>query len=190
MAFETMTQYIKNPFDQFHNLDFLEINRQGLNWYNRFNFSWKIKEKFHIHFSGGITYAQTLGIWNEDTTNLKGGNFDGQIQPDASLGLDYRFQRWITFHSTYSYGSTFLYSDNIARKQQFSLTTRIAPFVKSKHGILSCFTFELAYLHNYYRDADQSFSGPIGFFYWQWDWSKENRMRRKKQVESDQIKPE
>ncbi len=174
LAFETMFQYLKNNFDQFHNLDYLEINRRGINWYNHINMSWKIGNKWHIHLAGGITYAENLQISNKDLPNYTGKTFNYLISPDYSLALGWRFKRWISFHSSYSYGSTFLYADNIARKQQFVLATRIAPFVKSKKGFLNSFRFELAYLYANFPDARQNISGPIGFLYWQWNWSEKS----------------
>lgn len=172
IAFETMFQYLKKDFDQFHNLDYLDINRKGINWYNHLNISWKIGNKWHIHLAGGITYAESLTISNSDTLNYIGKDFSNLISPDFSLAIGWRLKKWISFHSSLSYGSTFLYADNIARKQQYVLATRIAPFIKSKKGFFNSFRFEFAYLNAKFADANRSITGPIGFFYWQWDWSK------------------
>ncbi len=181
VAYETMFQYLGEERDQFHNLNYLDIERQGANWYNHLNFSWKIGDRFHVHLSGGATYSENLTISNglDSTSFYKGRSFNKSINPDFSIGLDWRIKRGITLHSTASYGSTFLYADNIPRKQQFTFGSRMAPFIKSKSGFLNCFRFELSFLHNNYPDASTGFSGPIGFLYWQWDWSKENRERRK-----------
>lgn len=180
IAYETMFQYLnREDFDQFHNLDYLNVSRNGLNWYNHINMSWKVGSKYHIHLSGGATYAEYLQISNNDSLNYVGKEFKDLVSPDFSLAFGWRFKDWISFHSSVSYGSTFLYADNIARKQQFVLATRIAPFVKSKKGFFNSFRFELAFLYANFPDANQSIAGPIGFLYWQWDWSKENRQKRK-----------
>lgn len=179
IAFETMFQYLnKKDFDQFHNLDYLDVYRNGMNWYNHINMSWNVKKIFHIHLAGGATYSKYLQISNSDSLNYIGKEFKDLVSPDFSLALDWRYKDWISFHSSVSYGSTFLYADNIARKQQYVLATRIAPFIKSKKGLFYCFRFELAYLYANFADAGQSISGPIGFLYWQWDWSKENRQKK------------
>ena len=172
LAFETMFQYLKNTFDQFQNLDYLQINRRGINWYNHINTSWKIGNKWHIHLSGGITYAENLQISNNDTLNYTGKSFSNLISSDYSLALGWRFKRGISFHSSFSSGSTFLYADNIAKKQQFVLATRIAPFIKSEKVFFYSFRFELAYLYANFPDAQQNISGPIGFLYWKWNWNK------------------
>jgi len=169
LAFETMFQYIKNELDQFHNLDYLKINRQGANWYNHLNMSWKIGKKWHIHVSGGVTYADSISISNGDSLNYIENSFSQLVSPDFSIGLGWRMKSWITLHSSCSYGSTFLYADNIARKQQFTIATRIAPFINSKKGFFNSFRFEVAMIYANFDDAEISFTGPIGFIYWQWD---------------------
>jgi len=171
LAYETMFQYIKNEFDQFHNLDFLEINRQGSSWYNRINASWNLQEMWHLHISGGFTYAKKIEINNTKYNDIHytGNSFSNLFSPDFSCGIDRRAKDWISFHSTMSYGSTFLYADNIPRKQQFSLATRIAPLSKSKRGFFNSLRIELAFLYINFPDAKESFSGPIGFLYWQWN---------------------
>lgn len=179
IAFETMYQYLKDERDQFHNLDYLAVERQGSNWYNHINLSWQLPKNFHLHLSGGATFGEHISISNGDSIDYIGNSFQNKIHPDYSLGIDWKFSRWMTLHSTASYGSTFLYADNIARKQQFSLASRVAPFINSKYGFLNCFRFELALIHAEFKDAGQSLTGPIGFLYWQWDWSKENRQKRK-----------
>lgn len=175
IAYETMYQFLKNKRDQFYNLDFLEINRHGSNWYNHINMSWNINNNINIHLAGGFTYSDDLSISNGDSLNYIGKSFTNNINPDISIGTDLRAKEWLSFHSTLSYGSTFLYADNIARKNQFTLGARLAPFLNSKAGFLNCLRIEITYLYNNYKDAKESFQGPIGFIYWQWDWSKEKR---------------
>ena len=102
IAFETMYQYLGEQRDQFHNLEYLEINRQGSNWYNHINLSWQLKHDFHLHVSGGSTYAQHLSISNADSTNNFGEKFDNKFHPDYSVGLDWKFSKWMTLHSTTS----------------------------------------------------------------------------------------
>ncbi len=181
LVFETMYQYLDEERDQFHNLNYLEVLRRGSNWYNHINMSWTVKENLYFHISGGATYAQNLSISNADSVNYIGQSFSNLISPDASLGVDWRVNNWLSLHTTASYGSTFLYADNIARKTQITFAGRFAPFFKSKWGILNCFRFEVALLHANFADADQSITGPIGFAYWQWDWSRERRAELKKE---------
>ena len=171
VSFETMFQFIKGEKDQFENLDYLNINRKGKSWYNHFNLSWQISDLWHIHLSGGATYVDSITISNGDTINEVGKSFYNYISPDFSASLDYRYKRWISFHTTISYGSTFLYADNIIRKKQLCIASRVAPFINSEKGFLKSFRIELAFLHANFIDAEESITGPIGFIYWQWNWN-------------------
>ncbi len=177
IAFETMYQFLSEERDQFDNLSYLKISRKGSSWYNHINLSWKIKNSIHFHIMNGATYSENILISNGDSTNHIGNSYKNMLHPDYSFGIGWRIQKWITLHSTYSYGSTFLYADNIPRKQQFVLATRVAPFIKSKKGFFNSFRFELAFLYAKFIDADQYISGPIGFFYWQWNWGKKDRQK-------------
>jgi hypothetical protein len=178
VSFETMFQYLKNERDQFENLDYLNIYRKGGNWYNHINFSWKLYEKWHIHLSGGATYVENIKISKGNTLIETGKSFEKYISPDFSLSLDFRCKKWISFHSTASYGSTFLYADNIIRKEQFCIATRTAPFINSDKGFFKSFRIELAFLHANFQDAEASITGPIGFLYWQWNWRKNKKITR------------
>lgn len=170
VAFETMFQYINiEDFDQFDNLDYLDVSRNGVSWYNRINLSWRLQNNFYLHLSGGSTYSEYLQISNSDSLNYVGKDFNDLVSPDVSLGLGWRCFDWVSFHSSVSYGSTFLYADNIPRKQQYVLATRIAPFLGSNRGYLKNFRFELAFLYANFPDAEESIAGPIGFLYWQWE---------------------
>lgn len=175
VSFETMFQYLKDERDQFENLDYLNVNRQGKSWYNHINISWQIYEFWHIHLSGGASNVDNIKISNGDTLKEIGKSFKNYISPDFSMSADYRFRKWISFHSTASYGSTFLYADNIIRKEQLCLATRIAPFVNSDKGFFNFFRIELAFIHANFFDADESLNGPIGFIYWQWRWNKHKK---------------
>ncbi|MDA3892711.1 MAG: hypothetical protein PF517_13700 [Salinivirgaceae bacterium] len=172
IAFETMYQFLDNELDQFHNLDYLKILREGNNWYNRINMSWQLNNNIHLHLSGGASYTDFISISNGDSINIIGKTFQNYISPDFSIGLDYFLKKWITLHTTASYGSTFLYADNIIRKQQILIASRIAPFINSTKGFLNSFRVELAFLHANFADANESITGPIGYLYWQWQWKK------------------
>lgn len=175
IAFETMFQYLKDERDQFENLDYLDVNRKGRNWFNHINLSWQIFYKWHIHLSGGATYVEHIMISNGDTLNEICKSQKNYLSPDFSVSLDYRYRNWISFHSTASYGSTFLYSDNIIRKEQVCIASRIAPFINSEKGFFKSFRIELAFVHANFIDAEKSITGPIGFLYWQWNWKTNKR---------------
>ena len=168
IAYETMFQFLGEEIDQLDKLESLEIRRQGLNWYHHLNTSWKLASRWHFHLSGGVTVGNQLVISNGEKNNLKQKSWNKFIQPDLSLGIDWRAKSWLGLIASGSYGSTFLYADNIARKQQISLASRVAPFLKRKQGFWHSFRFELAFIHVYFADAQESFAGPIGFVYWQW----------------------
>jgi len=181
VAFETMFQYINKgsfgSFDQFYNLDYLDIKRHGGSWYNHVNMSWKVREKFHVHVSGGCTIAQSITFDSPSLSEEK--SYSSLVSPDYSIGIDWRYKKWGSLHVTHSYGSTFLYADNIPRKRQSTIAGRFAPFIWTNVGFLNSFRIELALINANFPDAQEFIQGPIGFIYWQWDWSKENRQRRK-----------
>ncbi|HBO74965.1 MAG TPA: hypothetical protein DD653_09800 [Marinilabiliales bacterium] len=172
VSFETMFQYLKDERDQFENLDYLNVIRQGKNWYNHINLSWQIADIWHVYLSGGATYIDNTVISNGDTLHEYSKSFRNYISPDFSISLDYRFKKWISFHSTASYGSTFLYADNIIRKEQIILATRIAPFINNDKRFFNSFRIELAFIRADFIDAKESITGPIGFLYWQWNRNK------------------
>ncbi len=172
IAFETMYQYINTEFDQMENLDYLNLKRKGSNWYNHINASWKLKSDLYVHLSFGATYSQNLSIENNDSVNYIGESFSDLISPDVSLAIDWRVANWLSLNTSYSYGSTFLYIDNVPRKNQFVLAARLAPLYKNNFGFFKSFRIELAYIDVSFNDASESIRGPIGFVYWQWNWNK------------------
>jgi hypothetical protein len=169
IAFETMYQFLSNEFDLLEDYEYLNINRKGNSWYNRVNLSWEVSKKSYLHLSTGATYSEMLVIENNDTTNYKGNRYSNLISPDFSISIDYRFKKWISLHLTGSYGSTFLYLDNVPLKQQVAIGTRLAPFINDKLGFLRNFRIEIAIISFYFKDADERVGGPIGFIYWQWN---------------------
>ena len=164
-----MFQYLKDERDQFENLDYLNVLRQGKNWYNHVNISSKINDVWRLHLSGGATFVENCMISNGDTVNRIGKSYKNYVSPDFSISVDFRRRNWISFHATASYGSTFLYADNIIRKEQLCFSTRIAPCINCKKGFFKSLRLELAFLHANFIDAKESITGPIGFVYWQWN---------------------
>lgn len=171
IAFETMFQYLwrtQNQSDQNN----LRVERQGgSSWFNRLNFSWKTQSHLYFHFSTGFTYTQNLLIENKDTLNYEGRFFDKTINPDISLSIDWRPKPWLSTHFTSSYGTTFVYLDNIPRKYQASYGFRVAPFHKNKFGILRTLRAELVGFYMWMPDAKEEIQSVVPifpYFYWQW----------------------
>ncbi|NOQ73061.1 MAG: hypothetical protein GQ574_13715 [Crocinitomix sp.] len=178
IAFETMYQHLwraQNQSDQ----ENMRIERQaGNSWYNRFNFSWKNNKNLHIHFSAGVTYTENLLIENKDSLNYKGAFFNRTINPDISLSVDWRPKPWLSTHFTTSYGTTFVYLDNIPRKYQVSYGFRVAPFYKNKFGILRTFRAEFIGFYMFMPDAGEEIQSVVPifpYFYWQWTCKKRKR---------------
>lgn len=170
ISFETMYQYLwvtQNQSDS----ESLRVERQGNSWFNRFNFSWKNQNHLHFHFSAGLTYTENLLIENKDSINYKGAFFDRTINPDVSFSLDWRAKPWISLHSTVSYGTTFVYLDNIPRKYQWSYGFRLAPFHRSKYSFFRTFRAEFIGFYMWLPDAQEALSSVVPifpYFYWQW----------------------
>lgn len=172
VAFETMYQHLwttQNQSDQSN----LRVERQGGNsWFGRFNFSWHNKGQLHFHFSAGVTYTENLLIENKDEVNYEGVFFSNTINPDVSFSLDWRSLHWLSCHLTTSYGTTFVYLDNIPRKYQLSYGFRLAPFYKNRWGILRTFRAELVGFYMYLPDAGEAIESVVPifpYFYWQFD---------------------
>ena len=171
IAFETMYQHLWNEVTQSDQPNAI-VKRIGNSWYNRFNFSWKIKPKFHLHFSSGVTYVENLYFSNNDSINLIEKFYPTSITPDFNLSVDYRVKPWISCNATLSYGTTFVYLDNIPRKNQISYGFRIAPFYKNKHGFLKNFRAEFIGYVIHLPDINERIESILPIFpylYWQWD---------------------
>lgn len=171
IAFETMFQYLwrtQNQYDQSN----LRVERQGgSSWFNRFNLSWRAKKNVHVHFSTGLTFTESLLIENKDTINYEGKYFEKTINPDVSLSVDWRPRPWISSHLKTSYGTTFVYLDNIPRKYQVSYGFRVAPFYKNRFGILRALRAELIGFYMWMPDAQEDIQSIVPIFpylYWQW----------------------
>ncbi len=172
LAFETMVQYLYKEHKQF-DLENLVIERQGASWYNRLNASFQLTPRTFLHMSGGATYSHRLLIKNKNRTTEKSKLRKDQIFPDASVSFDHRPRPWLTLHLTASYGTTFVYLDNIPNKYQVAYGFRIAPFLKSSEPIFRALRAEFTALYIYFPDANEELFLPIPIFpyaYWQWTW--------------------
>lgn len=178
MAAETMVQYLWRPQNQADHEN-LRVERQGgFSWYNHLNMSWWNQKRLHFHVSFGATYTQNLLIENKDTLNYTGAFFDQTVNPDFSLSVDWRTKPWISTHFTASYGTTFVYLDNIPRKYQLSYGFRIATFYKMKAGFLKNFRAEFIGFYMYLPDAKETIESilPIfPYFYWQWTFKSKKK---------------
>jgi len=183
LAFETMFQYLWQTQNQ-SDLEELFVERQGgWSFFNRINASGKLGRKTFIHSSAGITYTQNLLVHNNDSMNYVGKFFKHTINPDFSLSIDYRWRPWISTHFTSSYGTTFVYLDNIPRKYQLSYGFRVAPFYQSRFGILRCFRAELIGLYIYMPDSKSAIKQELPifpYFYWQWTLKKKTESQKPK----------
>ncbi len=176
IAFETMYQHLWNENKQSEQENAI-VSRKGNSWYNHLNFSWKISDKFYTHFSIGATYVENLYFSNNDSINLIEKFYEKSFTPDYSFSIDYRFKPWISLNMASSYGTTFVYLDNIPRKQQISYGLRIAPFYKNRRAILKSFRAEfIGYFINLpeINESIQSVIPIFPYFYWQWTMNRKH----------------
>lgn len=169
IAYETMYQHLWNTQNQMDQ-DHVRVDRQGNSWYNRLNFSWRNSNNLHIHLSTGLTYTENLLIENKNRESYQGKYYDKTVNPDISLSLDWRVKPGLSTHLTTSYGTTFVYLDNIPRKYQLSYGFRVAPFYKSKVGILRTFRAEFIGFYMWLPDAGEGVASVLPifpYFYWQ-----------------------
>ncbi|MGE3683962.1 MAG: hypothetical protein AB7G93_19755 [Bdellovibrionales bacterium] len=170
LAYETMVQYLYTEQEQ-ADTDHLLIRRKGASWYNRLNASFQLRRDFHIHLSSGVTYAHDILVTNRNRSQLKIRHRKGQISPDASISFDYRVSPGLSLHATASYGTTFVYWDNIPRKYQLAYGFRIAPFLRSKHAFFRNSRAEFTAIQAYFADADERdgiWIPILPYVYWQW----------------------
>ena len=170
IAFETMYQHLWNEAIQSNQPNAI-VSRKGNSWYNHLNLSWRINPKLYTHLSIGTTYAENLYFSNNDSLNLVEKFYPKSFTPDFNLSIDYRTKPWISFHATGAYGTTFVYLDNVPRKQQISYGFRTAPFYKNKRKFLRTLRAEFIGYYIYLPDINQSIKSVLPifpYFYWQW----------------------
>lgn len=181
MAYETMYQHLWRTQNQMDTIVIIE-REPGNSWFNRVNVSWYNNRRLRLHCSAGFTYSENLRIRSQDTVNINNVFFRRTINPDVSISLDYRPLPWLSLHLTTSYGTTFVYLDNIPRKFQICDAWRIQPFYKSRYGFLRTLHAEFAGFYMYFPDAKAGLIEAIvpyfPYFYWQWQLSKNNKQRR------------
>ena len=170
VAFETMYQHLWNKVTQ-SDQPYAIVSRQGNSWYNHLNFSWVLRKNLYLHLSMGLSYTENLYFGSRDTLSRKEKFYARSVSPDVNVSIDYRWKPWMSLHATASQGTTFVYLDNIPRKQQVSYGFRVAPFYKSRYRFLRTFRAEFIGYYIYLPDIDatiQSLLPVFPYFYWQW----------------------
>ncbi len=174
IAFETMYHHLWQDVYQ-SNYPNPVVRRRGNSWYNHLNFSFSVNNRLHFHFSTGLTYSENLYFHSSDST-LKIEKFYPRIlSPDFNISIDYRPRPWLSMHATASYGTTFVYLDNVPHKREIAYGFRLAPFYKNRHGFLRHFRMELIGLYIFLPDINEAIQAilPIyPYFYWQWQLCK------------------
>jgi hypothetical protein len=170
IAYETMVQYLWEPYPQ---ADFgnLHIVRDDLSWYHRLNVTQPLSETVALHASAGFTFSRSIVIENKDREVYRGRTFHDLVSPDGSLAVDWRVAGWLSLHASASYGTTFVYLDNVPRKAQLMGAFRVAPFYRSRYGFLRTLRIESAVFTIYFPDAGEWATLPVPIFpyvYWQW----------------------
>ncbi len=158
----------------------LTVWENGSYFHFKPSFAYQIGGNWTINLSAGIDHMKELILQNNDSTNFQRKTFNKTWNPNASIGIDFRPNKWISYHIGYTYGSTLTYLENVPRKHQFNYGFRIAPFYKNRHGILRNMRIELLAINGFFPDieARQIFPLPVfPYFYWQWKKSS----RKKKQ---------
>lgn len=173
ITFETMIQIVEPGFEQTKDDAAVTVIRGGANWYNHLNFSWKLGSAFRLHFSAGATFAEELTIQSSAQPSLYSQSYTNHLFPDVSVSFDWRPAKWVSIHATASYGSTFVYLDNIPAKLELAYGFRFAPFYKSRLGFFNTFRIETPALFVYFPDAKEWMNTYIPlpqvvYFYWQW----------------------
>lgn len=170
IAIETMVQHLWRPLAQ-EDGPTLRIVREGTSWFTRLNASFPITGRLRFHASIGATYAEDIEISNNDEVHPVGEHHRDDISPDVSLAIDFRWKPWISLHATGSVGTTFVYSDNQPRKLEVMYGFRIAPFLRSRRGILRTMRMEFPAFIIHHPESGTGFVWPVPlvpYVYWQW----------------------
>ena len=149
----------------------LTVWENGSYFHLKPSIGYRFKKDFFLNLSVGVDYIGELILQNNDSTNLVSQSFQKSWNPNFSIGFDYRPNSWISYHIGYTYGSTLTFLENVPRKHQFNYGFRIAPFYKSKAGIIRNLRIELLAINGFFSDiqAQQIFPIPLfPYFYWQW----------------------
>lgn len=172
IAYEAMFFYLWEPFDgQLNPKNTVRLVKDGTNFFNRINVSSLLNSRLQLHISAGFSWTQSVTIENRNREYLIGRKFTNLLSPDASVSLDWRTKPWLSLHLTASYGQTFVYLDNVPRKTQIAYGFRLAPFYRSRYGILRTMRIEGTAFFDYFQDAKEWISIPFPiypYFYWQW----------------------
>ncbi len=179
IAFETMFVYFWDTLQRIETQS-ISIWEKGSYFHFKPVIGYKIRNNWNINISAGIDFIGKLIMQNNETINFQTKTFNNCWNPNFSIGIGYRPSDWISYHIGYTYGSTLTYLENIPRKSQLTYGFRLAPFYKSRLGILRNLRIELVAINAYFADvkAKQSFPIPIfPYFYWQWknDIEKKNK---------------
>ncbi len=164
-ALEAMGQLISEPIDLLEDYSELDVIRDGLSIYAHLNASWALSNVFYLHLSAGTTHSESVEFREQASDGIL---FQNRWHPDFSISGDWRCSNTLSLHGTLSYGSTFLYLDNVPRKKQTVLAFRWAPFHNSQTSFFSVMRMELAFLSIRFDDVEKGFEGPMLFLYWQW----------------------
>lgn len=171
-AVEAMWQHQWRPFDgQLSTENTVHIVRDKNSVFARLNMSHILTPALRVHLSAGATWAQSIIIENQNVEVYRGKSFENLLSPDASVSLDWRFSPRFSLHLTGSYGTTFVYLDNIPRKVELVYALRAAPFYGAKRFVFRELRVEGAAFFFYFHDAKEWLSAPIPLFpyvYWRW----------------------
>ena len=171
VAHEAMFQFLPDTINQLEDYDYLNVRRKGISYYDRLNLTWRVTRSIRIHLSGGVSYCEYLEIDNGRRSPFYQWEFKNYLEPTFAFGFDWRMSERASFHITGSYGVTFIYLDNVPRKYQLCFGFRLAPFVKSRWGLLRNFRVEFSSINFYFEDAREGMAmiAPIyPYLYWQW----------------------
>ena len=172
LALETMVHHLWGPFDdQLDPANPVRIDRDGTTVFARVNASWRLSHSLRLHLSAGATWNEYVRIENQNRETEMGRTVSKEVNPDASLAVDWRPLPWLSLHLSTSYGSTFVYLDLVPRKVEIAFGPRLAPFCSSKRAVLRTLRIEAAVFAMYFHDAREWLVLPVPVFpvaYWQW----------------------
>lgn len=150
----------------------LTVWENGSYFHLKPSIGYQFNQKIYLNLSAGVDYIGELILQNNDSLNLQTKTFQNSWNPNFSFGMDFRPSKWISYHFSYTYGSTLTFLENVPRKHQFNYGFRMAPFYKNKWGFLRNLRIELVAINGFFPDieAQQIFPLPIfPYFYWQWN---------------------
>jgi len=147
------------------------LQHHGVQSWLHINASATLTDRVRIHAYAGANYAyfERYAPWGTGP-DFGESVFHNGVTPMGGVDVEVRANSWLMVHLNALYGNSFVYVDQVARKQMAVLSLLAAPFPKDWIGVLSRSRIELAAFWVRVPDAHYRALLPLPLYpslYWQ-----------------------